>query len=111
MNYHRSIPKFVALLLPMVFLTAVVEGAPPPVQFELITDEGFSQVDSQKWVQFLSKLELTSIRIRKGEAGEHASITNIGKEGRPLYVVIGILTGQNRLRLPGGEFALGERER
>ena len=99
------------LLLPLVLCLTAESHAAPPVQFELATEAGFDPTDSQRWLQFLAKLEMTSIRIRQAEAGDRESITNRGTEARPLYHVVGILTSRNRLRLPGGEFSLADRER
>src|SRR5687768_12205379 len=98
------------LVLPLLCL-AIESQAAPPVQLELATERGFDPIDSQRWLQFLAKLELTSIRIRQAEAGDRESITNRGTEDRPAYFVTGILTSRNRLRLPGGEFSMSDRER
>ena len=81
------------------------------MQFELVTEAGFLSTDTQRWVQFLAKLDQTSIRIRQANSGDRESITNRGTEERPVYFVVGVLTNRNRLRLPGGEFSLSDRER
>ena len=107
------IPNYFAVFVGLVccFSLTSTTLAGPPIQMELVTEQGFSPTDSQKWIQFLSKLELTSIRIRGADVGDRESIENTGTEARPMYRVVGVLTYRNRLRLPGGEFALGERER
>ena len=92
-------------------LLAVPAQAAPPVSFELITESGYSPTESQKWLQFLAKVDITSIRIRGAEAGEREQITNRGTEERPLYHVLGVLTHRNRMRVPGAEFSLSDRER
>lgn len=99
------------LLLGIVVCSAVHTWAAPPMQLVLATEDGFDPTDSQRWLQFLAKLDLTSIRIRQAESGDRESITNRGTEARPSYYVVGILTSRNRLRLPGGEFSLADRER
>lgn len=96
------------LAIMLVLPTAV--SAAPPLQFELVMEPGFPLTDSQKWVQFLAKLEQTSIRIRQAEPTDRIGITNRGSEQQPVYHVLGILTNRSRLLLPGGEFSLSDRE-
>lgn len=98
------------LVLILLALIAAPVQAAPIVQFELVAERGYSATESQRWIQFLAKLDLTSIRIRQAEPNERAAITNRGTEASPVYHVVGVLTSRNRLRVPGGEFSLGDRE-
>jgi len=57
----------------------------------------------------LKDCKLTNIRFRSQRAGSKIEIKNRGTEESPNYVVIGVLTARNTLRVPGVEFRYGER--
>lgn len=106
---NRHLPVLIAFVIAGATTSSLV--AAPVVRFELVMGRGFSPADSQQWVQFLAKLDQTSIRIRQGNGGERPSINEEGTADRPAYFVVGILTGRNQLQLPGGTYSLSDRER
>lgn len=93
------------------FFCTLASAQSPAIQFELVTEQGFPVDGAQSWLQLLAKLNQTSIRIRVAEAGERESIKNEGTDQKPIYHVVGVLTARNRLRFPGREFGLSDRER
>ena len=105
-SYRTTCLTWLALLIGQ----AIEAHAAHPLRFELVMEPGFSITDSQRWVQFLAKLDQTSIRIRQSQPSDREMITNRGTDDRPVYHVVGVLTNRNRLRLAGGEFSLGDRE-
>ncbi len=110
MSFRIDHPICLSLFV-LATLSAYEAEAAPPLQFELVTEAGYLTTDSQRWVQFLAKLDQTSIRIRQSEPDDREQVTNRGTDDRPAYHVLGVLTSRNRLRLPGGEFSLSDRER
>lgn len=86
-------------------------SAAPPISFELVTESGFPLGGERQWIELFAKMEQTSVRIRQARVGDRENLQNLGTEDQPSYSVVGILTGRNRLRLPGGEFSLADRSR
>lgn len=83
-------------------------GAPlqaaPRVSFELVTGNGFPLNASRKWVDLFKDFEGTNVRIRGARGNEQTTVENVGTDASPSYHVVGILIGDNRLHLLGGEF-------
>ena len=83
--------------------------AAPHVTFELVTGNGFPLNGSRKWVDLFKNLEGTSVRIRGARGNDWTTVENVGTDSFPRYHVVGILLGDNRLRLLGGEFSHRDR--
>jgi len=83
--------------------------AAPRVSFELVTETGFPLTGAQRWLEALKDLEDVDLRIRPGQADDQVEVTNRGTEASPRYHVVGVLTAENRLELPGGRFGLHDR--
>jgi len=73
------------------------------VSMELVTERGLSATASQDWYKILSDLGVGSLRIRSG-AGEKPEVSTEGTKASPRYRVVGVLTRDNVLHLPGGNF-------
>jgi hypothetical protein len=78
----------------------------PRVSLEVITEQGFSQEAIRDWLPMLEKCGFSSVRVRGGKGGDGASIQATGSGASTSYSVTGILTSDNRLRLPNGNFTL-----
>ena len=89
--------------------SAAIAWAAPLVSLELSTEKGFPLGGERKWLMLLKDCKLTNIRFRSQRAGSKIEIKNRGTEESPNYVVVGVLTARNTLRLPGVEFRYGER--
>ena len=89
--------------------SAAIAWAAPLVSLELSTETGFPLGGERKWLMLLKDCKLTNIRFRSQRAGSKIEIKNRGTEESPNYVVVGVLTARNTLRLPGVEFRYGER--
>ena len=76
----------------------------PSVEFELLTESRFPGPGSQRWLEALRSIGVTGIRIRPGNAGEKADISNRGTDRSPRYHVKGIVSQRNLLHVPGGTF-------
>jgi len=83
--------------------------AAPRVSFELVTGNGFPLNASRKWIDLFRNLDGTTVRIRGARGSETTTVENIGTDRTPSYHVVGILLGDNRLRLLGGDFTSNDR--
>lgn len=90
-------------------LVPAVGWAVPLVSLELATEPGFPLGGERKWLTVLKDSKLSNIRFRSLRSGVTLEIKNRGTERSPNYVVTGVLTARNTLRLPGVEFRYGER--
>ncbi len=86
-------------------------AAAPRVELELATERGVQITAPQQWLQLLASIGIENVRIRGATKGDVPAATNRGTTQAPSYHVVGILTADNRLRLAGGTFGQGDRER
>lgn len=94
-----------------ILLLAVLGASPalaqsPRVALELVTRAGLPPTAPQEWYQALSNLGFSSLRIRSGTSGDAIGIQNQGTKAAPSYKVVGMLSADNMLNLPGGKFGL-----
>lgn len=87
-------------------LANVAQAQGPRVSLEIVTEQGFSQEAIRDWLPLLEKSGFTTVRVRGGKGGDGASIQASGSGASTSYVVTGVLTSDNRLRLPNGNFSL-----
>ena len=83
-------------------------SAQPTVEMELITEPGFPLTGSRAWLKALEDVGASSLRIREASSSETGGIKNVGTESQPRYVVKGILSSKNQLRVPGGTFSVND---
>ena len=107
MRRHKKL--LCALVMCSFVGPSAIAWAAPLVSLELSTEAGFPLGGERKWLMLLKDCKLTNIRFRSQRAGAKIEIKNRGTEQSPNYVVIGVLTARNTLRLPGVEFRYGER--
>ncbi len=108
----RSI--FAAWWLPMASLflpggefgSAHAEGR---VELELITEPGAPMTSAHEWLAALKDQKLANVRIRSALPGDKEEIRQRGTDSAPLFQVLGVLTPHNTLRVPGGEFRIGDK--
>jgi hypothetical protein len=109
---HSMIRSFTLASLTAVCLILSADAhlqAAPRVSFELVTGNGFPLNGAQKWVNLFKNIAGTSVRIRAARGSETTTVENIGTDAFPSYHVVGILLGDNRLRLLGGKFTHTDR--
>ncbi len=107
------IPMFVALGLVATAHGRCAAAADdgPAVSLELLTQRGLPLDGSQRWYRALTKLGISGLQIRSAGPRDKTSITNRGTKATPSYRVVGILTSDNVLHLPGGRFKLDDTRR
>ncbi len=100
-----------ALCLLLTAAPATAQEASPRVRVELevVTQPGLAVTAQQKWLPFLSDVELDRVRIRSGRAGEQAKLETRETAGIVTHHVVGLLTNRDRLQVPGGSFRYGDR--
>ena len=98
-----------SLILACSVVLTVPSGAAaaPRVEFQLVTERGFSVSGQQRWLRLLGRLG-DRVRIRRGRGSVKLEVKNTGTPRAPSYVVTGVLTAQNRLRVQGASFRLSE---
>ncbi len=80
----------------------------PTVVIEIVTEPNLPIDASQRWYKMLTELGIDGLRIRSATPTDKPSITKLGTSG---YRVVGVLSGDNRLFLPGGAFRTTDRGR
>jgi hypothetical protein len=94
----------------LLSIAATSAVAQAPVSLEVITQEGMPLERQPQWLEALKKIGFTSVRMRSAQASEEPVITNRGTDDNPRYTVIGVLTSDNQLHLPGLTVRPGQRE-
>ncbi|MHB8969135.1 MAG: hypothetical protein ACYC3X_04205 [Pirellulaceae bacterium] len=102
------VPVVVALFA--ISAAATPATAQAPLSLELITESGFPIDGQRQWMDALQNLGITSVRIRGARPDEEPTITNRGTDDNPRYVVIGVLSQDNQLHLPGLTVRFGQRK-
>jgi hypothetical protein len=97
-------PRACGILLLSVLSASAAAADKPRVTLEVIAREGLAPTASQQWYQALSKLGIDGLRIRSDDLAGEMGVTNQGSQAAPAYKVVGILSADNVLRLPGGAF-------
>ncbi len=97
--------QLAAAFVVCVASTAVAQS--PRVSLVVITEPGFSQESIREWLPMLEKAGFSSVRVRGGQSGDGAAVRANGTGATLSYEVTGVLTGDNRLRLPNGNFSSG----
>jgi hypothetical protein len=100
----------VAATMCLLSVSATSAVAQAPVSLELITQEGMPLDRQPQWLETLKKIGFTSVRMRSAQANEEPVITNRGTDDNPRYTVIGVLTSDNQLHLPGLTARPGQRQ-
>jgi len=107
-RFTKQIVSFV-LLVCLADLAGAQSG--PRVSLEVVTEPGFSQETIRQWLPALEKAGFSSVRVRGGGAGDGAAIVTTGTGNSIAYSVTGVLTSDNRLHLPNGNFSLESRSK
>ncbi|HVC94215.1 MAG TPA: hypothetical protein VND64_11020, partial [Pirellulales bacterium] len=81
----------------------------PRVEFELVMQSNFPLTSQQQWYKLLTELKVDALQIRKSGADDKVEVRVSGGEARPVYRVIGVLTDNDQLVVPGGKFSSRER--
>ncbi|TWT46396.1 hypothetical protein Pla111_14920 [Botrimarina hoheduenensis] len=93
----------------LIVLTATT-AASAVVRMEIASESGPNATAQSAWLQLLAELDVTGVRVRGLGPGDKPSVEDLGTPERPLPRVLGILTRQGVLELPGGRFTIRQRE-
>ena len=96
----------VALMLVWAASLAAQTGG--RIELELMTEPGLPVNAAQRWLGALKDVPFSSIRIRSANPGDQVEVRQRGGAESRSYQVVGLLTERNTLRLPGGEFRIGD---
>ena len=98
-----SISISLVLLLFCGLFAARVQAA-PPIELEVLVEQGAPLTAQQQWLKRLSELKLAGLTIRNARGGESPEIINRGTEDRPRYKITALLTSNEQLVVKGGSF-------
>ena len=79
--------------------------AAPPIELEVLVENGAPITAQQQWLKRLSGLKLAGLSLRSARGGESPEIVNRGTADSPRYKVTAILTSDEKLVLKGGSFS------
>jgi hypothetical protein len=104
-------------LAPILWLAAI--SAPlslaaaerPRISFELLTKPGVPLTASQQWYKVLSEAGVSGLQIHTAPPRPEMGITELGTKSSPSYKVVGILSADNVLYVPGAKFTLQDAAR
>jgi len=94
-----------ALCLVSLLLCSPALADDPRVSLEIGMQSGVAPDTAHRWHKMLVDCGFDGLRIRSIRSGDQPDIELLGTEQRPSYKVIGILTGSEKLILPGGTFS------
>lgn len=98
--------RLCGLLLCATLATTATAAEPPRVSLEVVTERGLSATAPQKWQRALAGLGISGLRIRSATATDEIGVEQSGSRARPSYQVVGLLSAQGVLYVPGGQFTL-----
>ena len=87
----------------------ISSAAEPRIDLEIATEAGAIPTEAGKWTEMLSRAGFASVRIRGRLGREQPLLETRGTATTPAYRVVGILTTENKLLLPKGNFGLADR--
>lgn len=112
MRFHLSaIECLSANVLWLTLAFAATAQAAPPVDVELATESGLQITAPREWLQLLAGIGIENVRIRTATSVDKPMVDNRGDAANPRFHVVGILTADEELRLPGGRFGRGDRQK
>jgi hypothetical protein len=95
----------------MVFASGMQLRAAAPIELEIATERGVQITAPQEWLQLLAGIGVEHVRIRGMQPGERPRADSRGTPERRSFHVVGILSARGELRLPGGTFSRGDRNK
>jgi hypothetical protein len=104
MQLHQSANLLVA------FALAATVHAAPPIELELATESGLQITAPREWLQLMASLGIENVRIRSASSADTPVADNRGTSDNPRFHVVGILTADGELQLPGGRFRASDRQ-
>ncbi|MDD4267616.1 MAG: hypothetical protein PHO07_16920 [Pirellulales bacterium] len=85
-------------------LSAQSAAAGGKVQLELVADERVPITGQQEWLARLARAGIEGFRIRARNPSDQPRIDVGGSDDAPVYSVVGVLTANDELLLPGARF-------
>ena len=90
---------------------AATAKAAPPIELELATESGLQITAPREWLQLMASLGIANVRIRAASSADEPAADNRGDAEHPRFHVVGIVTADGELRLPGGRFRMSDRQK
>ncbi|HTN75698.1 MAG TPA: hypothetical protein VL096_10650 [Pirellulaceae bacterium] len=106
MSLARAVVMSWLLLL---LVAPAIALAQKNIDLELVTEPGVPLNTPQKWMNALKDLDVGSLRIREGRAGDRPEIDETGSQRSPAYTVTGLITKRGKVVVPGGSFGMEDK--
>ncbi len=104
-------PHLLLIALLAFAIASESAAAGPPVELELVTEQGLQITAPQQWLQLLAGIGIEHVQIRGGRPSDQPAITSRGSGPSTSYKLVGVLTSKDQLKLPGGTFTKSDRAR
>jgi len=95
----------VAIAVSLSFAELASPAVAATISMEVVSEQGVQITAPQEWLQLLTRLGVTNVRIRGARGGEQPALETIAGTRGDSYRLTGVLTSKGRLLLPGGAFA------
>lgn len=89
-----------------VVLTMTIPASAVDIRFRIVMPPNMPVTSSHQWLETLKSLDPQSVQITNGKGTE---TPNVERMASGLFVVQGVITRQNELKLPGGTFSLHDK--
>jgi hypothetical protein len=105
--------KYCAILTIVLFgfLADAARAVAPPIELELVTERGVQITAPREWLQLLTSIGIDHVRIQGSQSSAVPRIVGRGNSPGAGFRVVGVLTANDQLRLPGGTFSRSDRAR
>ena len=104
MNRQLLICSSVAIGATLSFANFASPAAAATISLEIVSERGVQITAPQQWLQLLTRLEVTNVRIRGAQGGEQTSLETLDGKRGAIYRLTGVLNSKGTLHLPGGAF-------
>jgi len=96
-------------LILSILLTALpCAAADATVKLELVGEGQAAAMAFHRWARTLAEAGIDNVRFRSARDGDRVGIEQRQIAGRPMYVVTGVVRGENEILLPSGRVRRGD---
>ena len=78
------------------------------IELEVVMESGFPVGEQFDWLREMETLGADHLRIRSAKRSDRMGIREVKSERLTTYKITGVLTGGNRLKLPGGTYRISQ---
>ena len=106
----RSSPIIAIVLCFLAMASWCPGSSPASIRLEVFTEAGAPLTAAQDWMEVLSQAGFSRIRMHQAQRQDTISVSRDKSAEPPVYLVTGMITRRNQLRLPNGSFSLKDQQ-